>query len=88
MSDSTEFLSVVTKTLVMGWSCYLGNPDCVEHAGQLFQEWVEAEDFENRFLLINFIIICIRYFLNRRGESHLLLLSIYTSVLLYEFSFY
>ncbi len=55
MSDSTEFLAVVTKTLVMGWSCYLGNSDCVERAGQLFQEWVEAEDFENRFLLIMFL---------------------------------
>jgi hypothetical protein len=55
VSDSTEFLDVVTKTLVMGWSCYLGNSDCVERAGQLFQEWVQAEDFENRFLFVMFV---------------------------------
>ncbi len=48
VSDSTEFLAVVSRSLVMGWSCYLANTDCVQRADQLFQAWTQAEDYENR----------------------------------------
>ena len=35
----------------MGWSCYLGNPDCMQQADQIFQAWKQAEDFEDRLAL-------------------------------------